>query len=280
MYINPSWRILTIGDGDLSFSTSLWNNYKPKRLTATIFDDKQTLTGKYGDEYYLQLIRNGCQVLSGFDVTNEQTWGKLKLNQYDVVIFQFPLLPAFTSVQEFQDKCNNISINTLNRRLLRIYLLNCFEHFLDNNGAKLAYITSKDVKPYRQWNIEEALTLATNINFIGKMDFDINKFPGYKIRNVDRDKHVKSTQGITYIYSTGQCTHLSIELSTELRTELDEKVRHTSKNNLSSDKYCSFCKTGIFATERDKQIHLATKKHLQMVQFEQQWLSYLQLGKN
>ncbi|NQY35828.1 MAG: DUF2431 domain-containing protein [Alteromonadaceae bacterium] len=268
MYINPAWRILTIGDGDLSFSTSLWNNYKPQHLTATVFDDKQSLTAKYGDEYYQQLVSSGCQVLSGFDVTCQQTWGKLKRNHYDVVIFQFPLIPAFSSVQEFKQQCNNFSINTLNRRLLRLYLLNCFEHFLADNGAKLAFITSKDVKPYRQWNIEDALTLNTNIHFIGKSCFDINQFPGYKIRNVDRDKHVKSTQGTTYVYST--------EKNTEINASLGDKIKGCPQDNKSQDKYCSICRTGAFYTDLDKQVHLASKKHLQMQHYEQQWLSYLQ----
>ncbi|NQY66025.1 MAG: DUF2431 domain-containing protein [Alteromonadaceae bacterium] len=260
MYINPEWRLLTIGDGDLSFSTSLWNNYKPQHLTATVFDDKQSLTAKYGDEYYQQLVHSGCQVLSGFDVTDQQSWGELKRNQYDVVIFQFPLIPAFGSEQEFKLQCNNFSINTLNRRLLRINLLNCFQYFLAENGAKLAFITSKDVKPYRQWNVEDALTLGTDIHFIGKVDFNINQFPGYKIRNVDRDKHVKSTQGITYIYST----------------ELDDNIKDRPKAIKSQGKSCSICRTGVFYTDLDEKIHLASKKHLQMLQFEQQWLSYLQ----
>ena len=39
MHINPNWRILTVGDGDLSFSHALLTHYHPKQLTATVFDD-------------------------------------------------------------------------------------------------------------------------------------------------------------------------------------------------------------------------------------------------
>lgn len=268
MYINPAWRILTIGDGDLSFSSSLSSYYKPRELTATIFDDKHTLLTKYGDKHYQQLLSEDVDVLLGFDVTNETTWGSLKKNHYDVVIFQFPLLPAFSSSQEFIEQCDNVSINTLNRHLLRTYLLNCFKYFLSDNGAKLAFITSKDVKPYQQWDIEKAITIDTDIHFIGKINFDINKFPGYKIRNVDRNKHVKATQGISYIYSTG--------LSTELSTELNINTPSSLTSVELQDNCCLLCKTGIFTTELDKTTHLATKKHQQMLKFEQQWLHYLQ----
>jgi hypothetical protein len=264
MYINPAWRILTIGDGDLSFSYSLLKHYQPAGLTATIFDDYDSLTDKYSAEHYQKLQAQGCKILTGFDVTNSQTWAELNRHQFDLVIFQFPLIPAFNSVEDFHHKCGNklktVSVNTLHRRLLRNYLLNCFNEFLDRNGAQLAFITSKDVKPYRQWNIEQALTINTNINYIGSMPFEIEKFPGYKVRNVDRDKHVKDTQGISYAFSLKNTTELDNKLI---------KPEYLSKN------YCAACRVGPFYTEQDRIKHIASKRHQKMEIFEQQWLNDL-----
>ncbi len=266
MHINPAWRILTIGDGDLSFSMSLLKNYQPKSLTATIFDSYASLTTKYGVEYFQQLQTQGCEVLTSFDVTNKETWKQLQKQQFDAVIFQFPLLPAFSSAEEFNQQCTStpdnvnkkISLNTLHRRLLRTYLLHCFNEFLDSNGAQLAFITSKDVKPYRQWNIEQALTLNTDINYLGYLPFTIEKYPGYKIRNVDRDKHVKDTKGISHVFSRRAIT------------ELDDKlIKPTYLNN----NYCSYCRVGPFHTELDRVNHLSSKRHIQMTVFEQQWLN-------
>ena len=266
MYINPAWRILTVGDGDLSFSTSLLKNYRPKSLTATIFDDYTSLASKYGGEHFQELQTQGCEVLTSFDVTNKETWGKLGKQQFDVVIFQFPLIPAFSSEADFKQHCGHesgdvnrkVSVNTLHRRLLRNYLLHCFNEFLDSNGAQLAFITSKDVKPYRQWNVEQALTLSTDINYLGYIPFESDQFPGYKIRNVDRDKHVKNTQGITHVFSR------------KISTELDSKV--TMPQYLDNN-YCSYCRVGPFYTEQDKANHFASKRHQQMALFEQQWLN-------
>ncbi|WP_426359850.1 class I SAM-dependent methyltransferase [Pseudocolwellia sp. HL-MZ19] len=262
MYINPTWRILTIGDGDLSFSCSLLKHYQPATLTATIFDDYASLTDKYSAEHYQQLQAKNCDVLTRFDVTKSETWGELNKHQFDVVIFQFPLLPAFNSVEDFNQQCGDnlktVSLNTLHRRLLRKYLLNCFNEFLDSEGAQLAFITSKDVKPYRQWNIEAALTLHTDINYLGNMPFEIEKFPGYKIRNVDRDKHVKDTQGISYAFSRKNTTELASMLV---------KPKYLSEN------YCTACRVGPFHTEQDRVNHLASKRHQQMDRFEQQWLA-------
>ena len=266
MYINPAWRILTVGDGDLSFSHSLLENYRPQSLTATIFDDYSSLTSKYGATHLLQLKAQGCEVLTSFDVTNRKTWGQLCEHQFDVVFFQFPLLPAFNSAEDFKQQCQNISLNTLHRRLLRHYLVNCFNYFLDNDGAQLAFITSKDVKPYREWNIEQSLTLNTNINYLGCIPFDIDKFPGYKIRNVDRDKHVKQTQGVTYVFSQ------------RTKTELDNKVTLSPiLRERLNDNYCMYCQVGPFNTKQNKQNHLISKKHQKMTLFEQQWLGDIEL---
>jgi 25S rRNA (uracil2634-N3)-methyltransferase len=100
MYIKPNWRILTIGDGDLSFSASVWQNFKPKQLTATVFDSQKTLEDKY-QHHAIDLLKTDSnqQLLFGFDVTAPNTWPEnwrnLKHQQFDLVIFQFPLVPAF-----------------------------------------------------------------------------------------------------------------------------------------------------------------------------------------
>ena len=256
MYLNPNWRILTVGDGDLSFSLSLFTHHRPCQLTATIFDSQSALAAKYQQEQLMRLRELGCQVLTGFDVTRPETWQGLAHQAFDVVIFQFPLLPGFESGKAFQHQCRNVSVNTLNRRLLRQYLIHCFRYFLDPDGVQLSFITSKDVKPYRAWNIENALTLATDIPYLGSMPFRMDLFPGYKIRHVDRDKHVKDTQGTTYVW--GKATP-------EIREQL------TPHGYLGQD-YCAMCRVGPFTTELDRSQHLSSKRHQTMQAYEIMWI--------
>ena len=123
MFIKPNWRILTLGDGDLSFSASLWNNFKPTQLTATVFDSQPTLKDKYQHHAIEQLkTDSNQQVLFSFDVTNPESWSCLKKHSFDLVIFQFPLVPAFNDPDYFH-QMGNISVNTLNRLLLRQFLI-------------------------------------------------------------------------------------------------------------------------------------------------------------
>ena len=101
MVINPDWRILTVGDGDGSFSLSLYKNYKPKHLTVSVLDSFQQLNSKYGLQHIEQLKVQGIPVYFEFDVTQPNSWQALALQQFDVVIFQFPLLPNFGSKEFF-----------------------------------------------------------------------------------------------------------------------------------------------------------------------------------
>ncbi|MEH6448840.1 MAG: class I SAM-dependent methyltransferase [Oleispira sp.] len=274
MFIKPNWRILTIGDGDLSFSASLWQAFSPKQLTATVFDSQQTLEDKYQQHAIEQLkTAPNQQVLFGFDVTQPDswpdTWKALNNKQFDLVIFQFPLVPAFEDTQYFHNK-GDTSINTINRLLLRQYLIHCAHYFLDPKGKQLCYITSKDVKPYNEWNIENSLNQDLNhIHYLGSIPFEITNFPGYKIRNVDRDKHVKNTQGITYVWSSKAQRVESSKNDTEGHDKALLEVLE-AKSHQSED-CCGICKAGPFVSASDKTLHEQTKKHRLMQQYEQQY---------
>ena len=270
MYIKPNWRILTIGDGDLSFSASLWQAFSPKQLTATVFDSQQTLEDKY-QHHAIELLKTdpNQQVLFGFDVTNPESWGELIKNQFDLVIFQYPLVPAFEDPQFFKQK-GDISINTLNRLLLRKYLIHCTEHFLDPDGEQLCYITSKDVKPYDEWNIENSLNQGLeHIHYLGSMTFNIDLFPGYKIRNVDRDKHVKDTRGITYVWSPKA---IQTDSTKNHLDKHDKALLEALAGKDYQDKgCCEICKAGPFVTPSDRVLHEQTKKHRLMQKYENQY---------
>jgi len=264
MIVDKQWRILTVGDGDLSFSTSLLTYHQPHHLVATVFDSEATLLAKYAQNDYSTLIQKNCPVLCGFDVMDPSSWSSLQKNSFDLIIFQFPLIPAFKSHQEFKEKCKDVHINTLNRQLLRTFLIHSFKYFLDPQGARLCYITSKDVKPYKEWNIENALTINTDIEYLGWRHFNIDAFPGYKVRNVDRDKHVKETKGITYVWSDKE--------NHPLRDDLQAAI-------YQGDAYCELCATGPYYHEQDKLKHLETKKHLNMLHYEAMWLKLIEQEK-
>jgi len=263
--IDPSWRVLTIGDGDLSFSHAISANYRPKVLCATVFDQISDVEEKYGLASYQQLIDAKAQVLSGFDVTDSQSWQGLQRQSFDLVIFQFPLIPNDRSAVSHQQAAQLGDANLRHRRLLRQFLLNAQQHFLAPQGQRLAIITSKDVKPYRQWDIEQSLTLDTSMEYLGQMPFDAQLFPGYQIRNVDRDKFVKQTHGISYFYSD-QGQHDVVSTLT--------KADYLQ----GKEQFCGMCRVGPMLTIADRAAHQHSKRHHQMAAFDARWRKFLGLN--
>lgn len=261
MFIKPSWRILTIGDGDLSFSASIAQHIKPRSLVATIYDNKTSLTEKYSNKFFDKLTKYGIPVLTSIDVTDSSTWGGISLHSFDLVIFQFPLVPNNSTFQEHQHNKTVGSNNTINRLLLHRFLAHCFEFFLDKNGQRLAMITSKDVKPYRQWNIETSLVDNLKCDYIGQCDFNFDDYPNYQIRNVDRNKFVKETQAISYFYSDKSQPHMAQHLKVP--------------NYCYDDDFCTICRVGPITTEKDWDAHIDSKRHRQMSIYEAQWQSKL-----
>lgn len=266
MYLNPKWRILTVGDGDLSFSNAISHTIKPALLVASTFDSAATIEKKYPDNALANLKANKIEVINEFDVTNTHCWEGLRkyLNSFDVVIFQFPLIPAFVGRKAYESSAQHSSMNTLNRALLHQFIKYATHYALDKNGPMLCYITSKDVKPYREWNIEGSLNQHLDSQYCGQMQFDITRFAGYKIRNVDRDKHVKDTSGITYVFSPKDINAHAYELA-----------RNISKPAYLKTNYCSLCRVGPFHAIEDESKHLAAKKHQQMLAFERDWQQWL-----
>lgn len=263
MYLDPNWRILTIGDGDLSFSHAIFNHIQPAHLTASVYDPLTELSQKYGDDFYQQLIAQDCRVVTQLDITQPDTWPSDLGGDFDVVIFQFPLLPSFKSKAEFEAS-KGMDNNLLNRRLLRHFLINSVARLLDPKGEQLCFITSKDVKPYCEWNIEHALHRETDIDYLGSIEFDITQFPGYRIRNVDRDKHVKDTQGRTYVWRPAQN-----------QSQPDWLAKLSPAPLMPESECCPFCPAGPFTSEQHKIAHERSKKHQRMAAFEQQWNTML-----
>lgn len=260
MIIDESWRILTIGDGDLSFSLALQNHYQPNYLCATILDEVGEVEQKYGLANFNQLIRLKIPVIERLDVTDPASFSALPAQSFDLVIFQFPLIPSYQSLQQYKSRESGANSNILNRNLLHCFLRNSAAYFLDPNGQGLCYISSKDVKPYADWDLENGISQNTGMHFIGQSEFNMARFPGYLIRNVDRDKHVKHTQATTYVYAL----HPMHEIQSKL-LPTKKKLPH----------YCPLCGVGPLLNGQDKSSHCLSKRHKKRAAYDEQWQTFL-----
>jgi len=258
MHFEPSWRILTVGDGDLSYSAAIAKHHKVASITATTLDSETVIREKYQDHAIDDLRALDIEPVFSADITDPRTWRERLKKSFDLVIFQFPLIPAIGSKQDYE---SGLSINLRNRRLLHLFLSHSEKFLLDDTGAGIACISSKDVKPYTEWNLETAIAVHTGMNYVGKHPFELSAFPGYLIRNVDRDKHVKQTKSFSYFWRRAGTDG-------QLPFETQQFQPLTGDN-------CQLCLAGPFTTEQEKDGHMNSRKHKNMAKFAKDWQDYL-----
>lgn len=257
MHIQDNWRILTIGDGDLSFSQALATRFPNIQLSASVLDSEQQIRDKYRLNAIDTLRDAGHQVNFEVDITCPESFKDKVKPIFDLTLFQFPLVPNAGPRRPGQSWHQGADSNLLNRKLLRAFLLNSQSYLLSEHGARLSYITSKDVKPYCDWHIE-CLAEPGSFNYLGHMPFLPGEFTGYRIRNVDRDKQVKSTAATTYVWSDK--SHQEIPLTPAPQSE---------------EQYCPLCKVGPVADTQDWQNHLNSRQHRRRDGYQQAWEDYL-----
>lgn len=253
MQLEPDWQVMTVGDGDLSFSHSLFKSLGIKRLTPTVLDTEKALKNKYSDNAIEALENAAIFPLFEFDVTKEALWQQNIKAIYDVVIFQFPLIPAVGSKEAY---LAGPSLNVRNRYLLRQFIQFAAQYALSAEGKKLIYITSKEVKPYIDWNIETLVDDKQSIHYLGRQRFSEKPFLQYRMRNVDRDKVIKSTRSYTHIWSLNGN---------------DQQLVNLERRPSFGHKGCDLCCAGPFTTAQEKSAHVASARHQRMTSYDAQW---------
>ncbi len=257
MFIDPTWRIVTIGDGDLSFSRSLVRRQHRGKVVASVYDSQSVLKTKYQDNEIQSLADQGIVVHTSIDVTDPESVQRIE-DKFDLAVFQFPLIESIRDVG-----IPDLDSNLLNRRLLRCFIKHSLEHLLCPKGPQLCYISTKDVYPYRDWNIEYSLANGLPIDYLGMMEFDVREFPGYRIRNIRRDSQVADTRAITHAWGGNAPDYLCELLSIP---------------GYISNNHCPICRAGPFRAEEDRTKHYQSKKHTEREQQEAKWLSLIEKG--
>ncbi len=102
MYLPKNCRVITIGDGDLSFSRALLAHVSREDLIATTYDSDDVLRDKYTQNALDDLVNAGVMVEHSVDVNDLASITRLPHNFADIVIFNHPLVPAQQSHTQTQ----------------------------------------------------------------------------------------------------------------------------------------------------------------------------------
>ena len=145
-------RILTIGDGDLSFSLALATQLGGQNVIATTYDTSAELEEKYEATFRPNLNglhATGAQVHYNVDVTklSKETWLK-KTRSFHRIVFNFPHIGGSTEPDIVK-----------NQRLLRQFFAAVSPYLLDHPKSFII-VSLRQTLFYDRWNIEEQASTA------------------------------------------------------------------------------------------------------------------------
>lgn len=179
IYSSRKQRILTVGDGDFSFSLSLANYFADKcakKLVCTSHASFTSITQTYSgiDKILTDLRALGVTVLHEIDATSlipTLSVNLSKIKKFDVVIWNFPCVRGSSAgadgqVQELRDNVD----------LLRKFFKNVEEVLRRrrrNAGIKEGevHITHKTIEPFCWWDLK-SIALESGFECIGTIIFD------------------------------------------------------------------------------------------------------------
>ncbi|CAM0951900.1 unnamed protein product [Alopecurus aequalis] len=164
--------ILTVGDGDFSFSLALATAFgSGKNIVATSLDSYEELNSKYSDAVsnVKELERMGTTVLHGIDVKEMNMHADLQLRLFDRIVFNFP----HAGFNGREDKLDMIKSH---QELVRGFFTTARGMVRRFFGE--IHVTHKTKHPYSVWGIQQ-LASESSLTLLEEVAFQIQDYPGY-----------------------------------------------------------------------------------------------------
>lgn len=173
-------NILTVGDGDFSYSLSLLTVHKPKMLVATSYESNSSVLKTYKESTdILKKLHEepNVHVFHDVDAKNLTKCAELRpfLHQFDYIIWNFPCVrhPKGADAQA--------SEMLENQNMLVAFFAECEQYLVKKTESSGGYvhITHKTFEPFCWWDIRGIGERSGSYTYTGSLLFDRCLFPGY-----------------------------------------------------------------------------------------------------
>ncbi|KAL2074888.1 hypothetical protein VTL71DRAFT_8667 [Oculimacula yallundae] len=175
---SPSENILLIGEGDLSFASSLITHHGCTHITATVLESSAAeLKEKYPHvEENIRLVEDGggC-VRYGIDAAKMKPWTGTGVKKgsgggMDRIVFNFPHVGGKSTDVNRQVRYN--------QELLVSFFKQAFPSLSPTHGSSII-VTLFEGEPYTLWNIRD-LARHSGLEVALSFKFQASAYPGYK----------------------------------------------------------------------------------------------------
>ncbi len=263
--------ILTVGDGNLSYSLALAKQFITDEavITATTYDSLPELRTKYGaekiDATVAELQSLGQRVVHEVDATLLSA--KFRGEQFDRIVFMHPLVPgcerkAFMDSERGEKEGGKGEFVTVltNRRMLIRFLIACVP-LLRRSTDGTVQVTIKSLYPYSWWRLDR---LAEHVPGLVYLRTEKSQDPpGYESRNVETDRAFPLTAAETF--SFGLVRDVQLE---------EQKTAPAPAPARSFFSFCEICQVKC-SGPMDLAGHENAKMHIKRAAVEAAWRKFV-----
>ncbi|XVF76972.1 hypothetical protein PTKIN_Ptkin14bG0002900 [Pterospermum kingtungense] len=184
-------KMLLVGEGDFSFSTSLAKAFgSATNMVATSLDSRGFLFRNYKKAMFnIQELRTrGCTVLHDVDATEMANHCLLRGIKYDRIVYNFPHAGFCADEPGHSQKRRH-------QLLISLFFKNAME-MIDEDGE--IHVTHKSNGFFLDWNIK-GMAFALGLRLIQEVPFDFTHYPGYRTKyGFGGDKNFNCNPSKTY----------------------------------------------------------------------------------
>lgn len=159
--------VLTLGDGDFSFSLSLVRGgHKPSKLCATSYESLQSITSIYQNctAILQELSSSRVKTYHEVDAADIAATGNIPFAKFDIVVWNFPCVAGSGGSD------GQVTEIETNKTLLRKFFSNVGD-FLKINGRREVHVTHKTIEPFSWWGLVD-IAADCGWTFRGSLLFD------------------------------------------------------------------------------------------------------------
>lgn len=210
LYRRERRRLLTVGDGDFSFSLALARAFGGDGVVATSYETRESLESIYGESCARTLealAETGATVAHGVDASalDETLPEKCRGEKYDCIVWNFPCVARAADGTAQEAALNGFDARSAeeleaNRALVESFVSGASSYLVPEKGE--IHITHK-VGMQCDWSISKAASSCQNseLTCAGAVVFDRMSYPAYKPRKALVAKSFPVTDARTFVFT-------------------------------------------------------------------------------
>eukprot|EP00941_MAST-03F_sp_MAST-3F-sp1_P004968 g4968.t1 len=248
--------ILTVGDGDFSYSLALARYIKAignrkSQLWVTSYETRETMLRVYPgvNKTMEELKELGAIVLYNVDATDlartiQDALSKensiVKLPRFERIIWNFPCLPVTGRPDNNAGLDGQVEELDANKILLKKFSSSASSLLIEKkNGDPMegeVHVTHKTKEPFSWWDIPEQICSTGELNLVQRIIFDRASYPPYRNRKALDKKSFPCHDAEVFVFRKSQrdkCSSSARSEKEENKVDTENEIIYKGKGALS-----------------------------------------------